>query len=80
MGTGTGAGTGGNWSSSGDGNGDEDGNVDGNGDGIGEGGGDVKASKKPHESCRRDQTLLIRTHHHLCRQGMAFSGTRQLRY
>ena len=53
--------------------------MDGNGDGIGEGGGDVKTRKKPHESCRRDQALLIRTHHHLCRQGVSYSGTRQLR-
>ena len=53
--------------------------MDGNGDGIGEGGGDVKTRKKPHESCRRDQAFLIRTYHHLCRQGVALSGTRQLR-
>ena len=35
----------------------------------------MKTRKKPHERCRRDQALLIRTH---CRQGLAFSGTRQL--
>ena len=34
---------------------------------------------KSRESCRRDQAISIRTHHHICRQGVAFSGTRQLR-
>ena len=52
--------------------------MDENGDGIGQGRGDVKTRKKPHKRCRRDQALYIRTHHHLCRQGLAFSGTRQL--
>ena len=65
---------GGNESSSGDGNGDEDGNEDV----IGEGGGEAKKRKKPHKNCRRDQALLFRTRHHLCRQGVALAGTRQL--
>ena len=34
--------------------------------------------KKPHKNCRRDQALLFRTRHHLCRQGLALAGTRQL--
>ena len=69
----------GNESSSEDGNGGEDGYGDGNEDGIGEGGGDTKKRKKPHKNCRRDQALLFRMHRHLCRQGVAIAGTRQLR-
>ena len=66
-------------STSGDRNGDEDGNGDGNEDGIGEGEGEAKKRKKPHNNCRSDQALLFRTRHHLCRQGVALAGTRQLR-
>ena len=69
----------GNESSSGDGNEDEDGNGDGNEDGIEERGGKAKKRKKPQKSCRRDQALSFRSRHHLCRQGVALAGTRQLR-
>ena len=69
----------GNESSSGDRNGDEDGNRDGNEDGIGEGGRKAKKRKKPHNSCRHDQALLLRTRHHLCRQGVALAVIRQPR-
>ena len=55
-----------------------DGNGDGNEDGIGEGRGEAKKRKKPHKSCRGHQALYFRTRHHLCRQGMALAGTRQL--
>ena len=70
--TGTGSGDG-NESSSGDG--DEDGNEEG----IGVGGGEVKKRKKPDNNCRRDQALSFRTHHHLCKQGVALAGTRYFR-
>ena len=69
----------GNESSSGDGNGNEDGNGDGNEDGIGESGGLARKHKKPLKSCRRDQALSFRMRHHLCRRGVALTGTRQLR-
>ena len=73
----------GNESSRGDRNGDEDGNRDGNRDGnedgIGEGGRKAKKRKKPHNSCRHDQALLLRTRHHLCRQGVALAVIRQPR-
>ena len=59
--------------------GDEDENGDGTEDGIVEGGGETKKRNEPHKNCRRDQALLFRTRHHLCRQGVAFAGTRQLR-
>ena len=39
----------------------------------------MKKRKKPHENCRRDQALSFRMRHHLCRQGVALAGTRQLR-
>ena len=55
---------------------DQDMNGDGNEDRIGEGGGEVKKLNKPHKNCRRDQALLFRTRHHLCRQGLALVGTR----
>ena len=57
----------------------QDGNGDGNEDGIQEGGGEAKKRKKLHKNCRCDQTTLFRTRHHLCRQGVALAGTRQLR-
>ena len=38
----------------------------------------MKKREKPHKSCRRDQALSFRTRHHLCRQGVALAGTRQL--
>ena len=44
-----------------------------------DGGGEVKKCNKPDKSCRRDQALSFRTHHHPCRQGVALVGTRQLR-
>ena len=69
----------GNESCSGDGNGDEDGDGDGNEDGIGEGRGEAKKRKKPHKNGRRNQALLFRTRHHLCRQGIALTSTRRLR-
>ena len=56
-----------------------DGNGDGNEDGIVENGGGAKKRKKPHKNCRRDQALLFRTRHHLCRQGVALAGTWKLR-
>ena len=46
---------------------------------IGEGGREAKKRKKPHNSCRRDQALSFCTRHHLCRQGVALAGIRQLR-
>ena len=65
----------------GSGNGNESSNGDGNGDagedGIREGVGEV--NEKPHESCRHDRALSFPTCHHLCRQGVALAGTRQLR-
>ena len=66
----------GNESSSGDENGDEDGNGDGNEDGIGEGGEEAKKRKKPLKHCLRDQTLSLRTRHHLCRQRVTLAGAR----
>ena len=60
----------GNESSNGDGNGYEDGNGDGNEDGIEERG-EAKKRKKSHKSCRRDQALLLRMRHHLCKQRVA---------
>ena len=33
---------------------------------------------KPHKNCRRDQALLFRMRHHLCKQRVALEGTRQL--
>ena len=39
----------------------------------------MKKRKKPHKNCRRNQSLLFRTRHHLGRQGVALAGTRQLR-
>ena len=39
----------------------------------------MKKRKKPHnKSCRRDQALSFHTSRHLCRQGGALAGTRQL--
>ena len=32
-----------------------------------------------HKICRCDQALSFRLRHHLCRQGLALAGTRQLR-
>ena len=69
----------GNESNSGDGNGDENRNGDGIENGIYEGRGKAKKRKKPHKRCRRDQALSFRTRNHLCRQGVAFAETRQLR-
>ena len=69
----------GNESSSGDGNEEEDGNGDGNEDGIRKGGGEAEKRKKPHKRLRRHQALSFRTHHHLCRHGVALAGTLQLR-
>ena len=45
----------------------QDENGDGNEDGIREGGGEASERKKPHKTCRRDQSFLFRTRHHLCR-------------
>ena len=56
-----------------------DGNGDGNEDEMGEGGGEAKKRKKPPKNCRHHQALIFRTRHHLCRQGVALAGTRQLR-
>ena len=56
-----------------------DGNGDGNEDGIRAAGGEANQHKNPHMSCRRNQSFSFRTHHHLCRQGMALAGTRKLR-
>ena len=67
----------GNASSSRDGDGGADGNS--NEDGIGESGGEAKMRKKPYKNCRRDQALSFRKRHHLCSQGVALVGTRQLR-
>ena len=52
----------------------EDRNGDGNEDGIGKGRGEAEKCKKAHKSCRLDQALSFRTHHHLCRQGVALAG------
>ena len=70
-----------NGDGSGDGNENSsgDGNRDGNEDGTGEGGGEAGKCKRPHKSCRRDQALLFRTRHHLCRQEVALAGAPQLR-
>ena len=68
-----------NKSSGGKWNRDGDRNRDGNEDGIGEVGGEVKKRKKPHKSCRRDQALLFRARHLLCRQGVVLTCTRQRR-
>ena len=54
-------------------------NEDGIGIGVGEGGGEGKKREKPHNSCGRDQALSFRTRHHICRQGVAITGIRQLR-
>ena len=56
-----------------------DGNGDGNEDGIRAGGGEANQRKKPHMTCRRNQPFSFRMHYHLCRQGVALAGTRQLR-
>ena len=53
--------------------------VDGNENGIRKGGGEANERKKPHKNCRRDQSCSFRTRHDLCRPGVAFAGTRQLR-
>ena len=58
--------------------GDENGHEDRNEGGIGEGGGDVNKRKKRHKNCRRDQTLLFRTRHHLGRYEVALAGTQRL--
>ena len=70
----------GNESSGGDLNWDKDGNGDGDGneDGIREDGGEANEGKKSHKLCRRGQPFSLRTRHHLCRQGVALAGTRQL--
>ena len=59
-------------------NGDEDGNGDGNKEGIGESGKEAKLCNKLHKSYRPDQAHSFRTRHHLCSQGVALAGTRQL--
>ena len=46
--------------------------------GSGKGGGEANKRRKPHKNYRRDQALLFRTRHHLCRQGIELPGTRQL--
>ena len=58
---------------------DKDGNGNGNEDGIREGGGETNERTELHNTCRRDQSFSFRTRHHLCRQGVALAGTRQLR-
>ena len=69
----------GNEISSGDGNGDEDEKGDGNEGGFGEGGREAKKHNKPPKNYKRDQPLLFRTRYHLCRQGVALTGTQKVR-
>ena len=59
--------------------GTQDAHGDGNEEGTREGGGEANKRKKPHETCRRDQSLSFSTRHHLCRPGVALVGTQQLR-
>ena len=77
-GSGDGSGDGNN-SSSGDGNWEEDEKGDENEDGIGGSGREAKKRRKTHKGSRHDRTLSFRTHRYLCREGVALSGTRQLR-